>query len=141
MRKLKDPALPFYRELGKAIRYVRRNAKGRVVSQSELAAALNTKPNTISRWENGNFRPSISDLHAIAHYFEVPVASLIPGAEPSALHAQLSKAAIGLPREQILEVIHYIEIRKVISKLKRKSPQEVARAIERVSSGIIVDGQ
>ena len=141
MRKSKDPALPFYRELGAAIRHVRTNAKGRVVSQSELAAALDTKPNTISRWESGNFRPSIRDLHAIAHFFGVPVATLIPGAEPLSLHTKLSEAAIGLTPGQILELIHYIEIRKAINKLKRKSPQDVARAVEGALSSVIVEDQ
>ncbi len=46
-----------------------------------------------------------------------------------------------MTREQILELIHYIEIRKAINKLKRKSTQDVARAIEDALSEIVADRQ
>lgn len=120
MRKVKDPELPFYREVGAAIRHLRRNAKGRRVSQSELALALNVKPNTVSRWESGNFRLSIKELLEIARYFEVPLESLIPCADTSTLHAQMSKAAMGLPSEELIEVLQYIQFRKFINRRGRK---------------------
>jgi transcriptional regulator with XRE-family HTH domain len=44
---------------------------------------LNTTPHTISRWETGVHKPSLSDLESLAHFFGVPIERMFPQAELS----------------------------------------------------------
>lgn len=51
--------------------------KQRKLSQLKLALELNTNQNTISRYENGEREPCISELIKIAEYFNVSVDYLL----------------------------------------------------------------
>ena len=62
-----------YEEIGKRIRDFRASAGGRGVSQEDLARAVGTTANTISRWETATYKPAISDLEKLARYFGVPI--------------------------------------------------------------------
>ena len=48
-----------------------RKSKG--ISQLKLALDLNTNQNTISRYETGEREPGISELIAIADYFNISI--------------------------------------------------------------------
>ncbi len=52
-----------------------RKSKG--ISQLKLALDLNTNQNTISRYETGEREPGISELIAIADYFNISIDYLL----------------------------------------------------------------
>ena len=139
MKGMRASEASFYAALGKSLRQIRTTARGRVVSQSELAAALKTTPNTISRWESGTYRPSAADLDSISRFFGVPVGLLFPNSEPLSPQATLGRIALGLPQNQALEIIHYVEIRKALNKWKSKSPPDIQRAIEEAMREAVID--
>lgn len=47
------------------------------IGQRELAALLNTTVKTVSHWETGYCEPSISQLIALAEYFDVSLDELV----------------------------------------------------------------
>lgn len=49
----------------------------RGIGQSELAEILRISPKTISHWETGYTEPSISQLIALANFFELPIDELV----------------------------------------------------------------
>ena len=51
---------------------------GEGLSQESLAAHLKVAPNTISRWETGTYRPSLTDVERIARFFGVSIMSFLP---------------------------------------------------------------
>lgn len=51
--------------------------KARGISQLKLAMDLNTNQNTISRYETGEREPGITELIALADYFDVSVDYLL----------------------------------------------------------------
>ena len=51
--------------------------KANKVDQKEFAKTLNISPKTISHWETGYTEPSISQLIAIANYFDVSLDELL----------------------------------------------------------------
>ena len=68
------PHMPdIYEQVGKQIRELRTALRGRGISQEELAQAVKTTANTISRWETATYKPSISDLERLAQFFGVPI--------------------------------------------------------------------
>ena len=140
MKGMRESEAGFYIALGKSLRQIRTTARGRIVSQSELAAALKTTPNTISRWESGIYRPSAADLDSIARFFGVPVGLLFPNAEPLSPQAALGRIALGLPQNQALEIIHYVEIRRAINTWKGESPQDIRRVIEEAMREVVMTG-
>lgn len=84
------------------------------LSQRELARIIEVSPNTISRWETGTYRPSVSDLSKLAHFFGVPIASFFPQ-DPSLANPkrdQLLQVLQSLPSDDIEEAVKYAEFRK-----------------------------
>jgi transcriptional regulator with XRE-family HTH domain len=51
---------------------------GEGLSQELLAGHLKVAPNTISRWETGVYRPSLTDLERISRFFGVSIMSFLP---------------------------------------------------------------
>lgn len=47
------------------------------IDQGVLAEALNVSPKTISHWETSYTEPSISQLIAIANFFEISIDELV----------------------------------------------------------------
>lgn len=54
---------------------------GKGISQSELANRLGEKPNTISRWETGSYKPKPEDLEKLSHFFNVSILTFFPNEE------------------------------------------------------------
>ncbi|ULG76293.1 MULTISPECIES: helix-turn-helix transcriptional regulator [Leptospira] len=51
---------------------------GAGISQTELANKLNKAPNTISRWETGEYKPKIEDLYELSKFFKVSILNFFP---------------------------------------------------------------
>ncbi|HEV2174450.1 MAG TPA: helix-turn-helix transcriptional regulator, partial [Nitrospira sp.] len=83
-----------YEQVGKQIRELRTTLRGKGISQEELAQAVKTTANTISRWESATYKPSISDLERLAQFFGVAITIFFPQAQPrSRTNALLSATA------------------------------------------------
>jgi transcriptional regulator with XRE-family HTH domain len=109
-----------YEEVGKQIRELRTGVRGRGISQEELAQAVKTTANTISRWETATYKPSISDLERLAQFFGVPITTFFPQAQPkSRAHAVLSATA-DLDDDDLDEVVLYAQFRKARRPVKRR---------------------
>lgn len=101
-----------YVAIGKTIRELRLSFGGAGISQAELASALHTRANTISRWETGVHKPSITDLEALAHFFGVPITQMFPQPEVSLEMKSLWSAMDGLKQTDKQEVIRYALFRR-----------------------------
>jgi len=117
---VKQPA-DIYNQIGDKIRELRTSLGGRGISQEELAAAMKTTANTISRWETATYKPSISDLERLARFFGVPASDFFPGLRPSSsqMHALVS-ATRGLADEDLKEVTLYAQFRKARQRKKKR---------------------
>ena len=51
---------------------------GEGLSQESLATHLKVAPNTISRWETGTYRPSVTDIERLSRFFGVSIISFFP---------------------------------------------------------------
>ena len=51
---------------------------GEGLSQELLAKQLKVAPNTISRWETGIYRPSLTDVERISRFFGVSMLTFLP---------------------------------------------------------------
>lgn len=58
-----------YEQIEKQIRDLRTTLRGQGISQEDLAQAVDTTANSVSRWETATYKPSISDLEKLAHFF------------------------------------------------------------------------
>jgi transcriptional regulator with XRE-family HTH domain len=96
-----------YAAVGKRIRELRMSFGGKGISQADLGRSINTPANTISRWETGTYKPSISDLEVLAHFFGVPVAHMLPQPELPPQMSALLSAMDGLDAADIQELIRY----------------------------------
>jgi transcriptional regulator with XRE-family HTH domain len=101
-----------YEEIGKRIRDYRASVGGRGVSQEDLAQAVGTTANTISRWETATYKPAISDLEKLARYFSVPVIAFFPDSNPKSRTSALLSATAGLDDSDLDEVRLYALFRK-----------------------------
>src|SRR5205809_8062457 len=71
-----------YEQIGKQIRELRTTLGGQGISQEELAQAVDTTANTVSRWETATYKPSISDLEKLARFLATPITAFFPQQEP-----------------------------------------------------------
>jgi transcriptional regulator with XRE-family HTH domain len=118
MAMAKQPA-DIYSQIGDKIRELRTSLGGKGISQEELAEAMKTTANTISRWETATYKPSISDLERLARFFGVPVSDFFPSLQPSSqVHALLS-ATRGLGDKDLEEVLLYAQFRKARHRKKK----------------------
>ena len=101
-----------YEEIGKRIRDFRASVGGRGISQEDLAEAVATTANTISRWETATYKPAISDLEKLARYFGVPVTAFLPESNPKSRTNALLSATAGLDDADLDEVRLYALFRK-----------------------------
>src|SRR5260370_38664063 len=85
-----------YEQVGKQIRELRTALRGRGISQEELAQAVETTANTISRWETATYKPSISDLESLAQFFGVPITIFFPQAQPKSRANRVLSATAAL---------------------------------------------
>jgi transcriptional regulator with XRE-family HTH domain len=108
-----------YKQIGAHIRELRTALRGDGISQEELAKAVKTAANTISRWEAATYKPSISDLERLAQFCGVPIASFFPHAQPGSRANALVTAAADLDDDDFDEVVLYARFRKT-QRLRRK---------------------
>ena len=101
-----------YDEIGAKIRELRTTLKGKGISQEELARAVKTTANTVSRWETATYKPSISDLEGLARFFGVPIAVFFPGAQPGSRTSALISATADLDDRDLEEVTLYARFRR-----------------------------
>ena len=109
-----------YEQIGKQIRELRTTLKGQGISQEDLAQAVNTTANTVSRWETATYKPSISDLERLARFFGVPITVFFPQVEPKSRTNALLSATADLDDENLEEVTLYAQFRRARQR-KRKS--------------------
>ncbi len=107
-----------YEQIGKQIRELRTTLKGQGISQEELAAAVNTTANTVSRWETATYKPSISDLERLARFFGVPITVFFPQVAPKARTNSLLSATADLDDENLEEVTLYAQFRRARQRRK-----------------------
>lgn len=111
-----------YIAIGEKIRELRGTA-----SQEALAEDLGIKPNKLSRWETGTYKPTAVDLDKLARHFKVPITVFFPGQveENTKRVSALASATGGLDEKDFEEVIRYAEFRKAqIHLSKAKKPRK-----------------
>jgi transcriptional regulator with XRE-family HTH domain len=111
MPKLTPTEQAYYARIGARIRELRYSAKERTISQSQLARGLGVKPNTVSRWESGEYRPTAMDLQAIARLLDVPVGRLFLEDEDRSLTGRINQGLRDLSEKDLLEMLMFIKIR------------------------------
>jgi len=109
-----------YGQIGKQIRELRATLNGQGISQEELAQAVNTTANTVSRWETATYKPSISDLERLARFFGMPITVFFPKAEPKARTNALLSATADLDDENLEEVTLYARFRRARQRKKTR---------------------
>ena len=110
-----------YKQIGEKIRELRTTLRGKGISQQDLAQAMKTTANTVSRWEAAIYKPSISDLERLARFFGVPVAVFFPQIEPASRVNALLSATGDLDDDDLEEVLLYAQFRK--TRQNRKEPK------------------
>jgi len=109
-----------YEQLGKQIRELRTTLRGRGISQEELAQAVKTTANTISRWETATYKPSISDLERLAQFFGVPISIFFPQAQSKSRANALLSATADLDDADLEELVLYAQFRKARHGARRR---------------------
>lgn len=96
-----------YVAVGRCIRDLRLSYGGRGISQAELARAVKTTANTISRWEAGVYKPTLANIDALASFFGVPISRMFPQAEQSNSISSLLSAVDGLDEADLEELTRF----------------------------------
>jgi len=112
-----------YEQIGNQIRELRTTLRGEGISQEELAHAVKTTANTISRWETATYKPSISDLETLARFFGVPINVFFPQAQSKSRESRavgLLSAAADLDDDDLEEVALYARFRRAQRRRKKK---------------------
>ena len=109
-----------YEQIGKQIRELRTTLRGKGISQAQLAKAVKTTANTVSRWETAAYRPSVADLEKLAEFFGVPITVFFPQPPPKSRANALLTAAAHLDDEDLEEVTLYALFRRAQQQRKRK---------------------
>ena len=109
-----------YEQIGKQIRELRTTLKGHGISQEDLALAVNTTANTVSRWETATYKPSISDLERLARFFGVPIIIFFPQAQPKSRTNALLSATVDLDDQDLEEVTLYAQFRRARQRKTKK---------------------
>jgi transcriptional regulator with XRE-family HTH domain len=109
-----------YEQIGKHIRELRTTLRGQGISQQDLAQAVDTTANTVSRWETANYKPSISDLEKLARFFGTPITDFFPQPEPKARTNALLSATADLDDDNLEEVTLYAQFRRIRQRKKKR---------------------
>lgn len=107
-----------YIYIGRKIKELRLKYGGQGIRQEELAEAMDTTANTISRWETAAYKPTAKDLHGLAKFFGTSISIFFPETEDIRLHALMS-ATGNLNDEDIEDVTEYAQYRKARRRLKK----------------------
>ena len=116
-----------YEYIGKRIREHRTAYGGEGgISQNALAKALNVSGNTVSRWENSFYHPTVEDLQELAGFFGATILDFVPHeAAPKERNeniAALLRAAKLLDDNELEELRHYAEWRRSRRLYRRVPP-------------------
>lgn len=84
---------------------------GKGISQTDLAKHVNKNPNTVSRWETGEYKPKPGDLYSLSKFFQVPVSSFFPEENQKNYNNIISNLKEKLPTKDIKEIINFIEFK------------------------------
>jgi transcriptional regulator with XRE-family HTH domain len=109
-----------YEQIGKQIRELRTTVRGHGISQEELAEAVDTTANTVSRWETATYKPSVSDLEKLARFFGTPITVFFPQAEPETRTNALLSVTADLDDEDLEEVTLYAQFRRTRQRKKKR---------------------
>jgi transcriptional regulator with XRE-family HTH domain len=109
-----------YKQIGEKIRELRTTLKGKGISQEDLARAMQTTANTVSRWETATYKPSISDLEKLARFFAVPVTIFFPQLQPASRMNALLSATVDLNDDDLGEVTLYALFRRTRRKKSKR---------------------
>lgn len=109
-----------YQQIGNQIRELRTTLRGKGISQAELAQAVKTTANTVSRWETATYKPSVSDLEKLGRFFGVPITTFFPQAQPAPRTNTLLSATADLDDEDLEELTLYALFRRAQQRKKRK---------------------
>jgi transcriptional regulator with XRE-family HTH domain len=99
---------------------LRTTIRGQGISQEELAQAVETTANTVSRWETATYKPSISDLRKLARFFGTPITAFFPQPEPKSRMNALLSATADLDDENLEEVTLYAQFRRTRQRMKKR---------------------
>ena len=113
------PTTDIYKQIGEKIRELRTTLKGKGISQEDLARAMKTTANTVSRWETATYKPSISDLEQLARFFGVPVTIFFPEPQPARRMNALLRATGDLDDDDLEEVVMYAQFRRARQRRKK----------------------
>jgi transcriptional regulator with XRE-family HTH domain len=109
-----------YQHIGNQIRELRTTLRGKGISQADLAEAVKTTANTVSRWETATYKPSIADLQKLARVFGVPITSFFPQPESRSQTNTLLTATVDLDEEDLEELTLYALFRGARRQTKQK---------------------
>jgi transcriptional regulator with XRE-family HTH domain len=109
-----------YEQIGKQIRELRTTLRGQGISQEDLAHAVDTTANTVSRWETATYKPSISDLEKLARFFGTPITVFFPQPEPKSRTNALLSATADLDDDNLEEVTLYAQFRRMRQRKKKR---------------------
>lgn len=109
-----------YEQIGKQIRELRTTLGGQGISQEELAHAVDTTANTVSRWETATYKPSISDLEKLARFFGTSITTFFPQPEPKSRTHALLRATADLDDEDLEEVTLYAQFRRTRQRKRKR---------------------
>jgi transcriptional regulator with XRE-family HTH domain len=109
-----------YEQIGKQIRELRTTLRGQGISQEDLAQAVDTTANTVSRWETAIYKPSISDLEKLARFFGTPITVFFPQSEPKSRTNALLSATADLDDDNLEEVTLYAQFRRTRQRKKKR---------------------
>ena len=92
------------------------------LTQGQLARKIHVTPNTVSRWESGEYKPKIEDLERLSRVLDRPLWAFMPGDTGPATEDQkaLLSATGDLPSEDIEEMIRYAEFVRQRRTLRRR---------------------
>jgi len=107
-----------YEQIGGRIRELRTTLNGRGISQEELAQAVKTTANTVSRWETATYKPAVADLEALARFFGVPITVFFPEAGSKSRTKALISATADLDDRDLEEVTLYAQFRRAWARRK-----------------------
>jgi transcriptional regulator with XRE-family HTH domain len=109
-----------YEQIGKQIRELRTTLRGKCISQAQLAKAVKTTANTVSRWETACYKPSISDLERLAQFFGVPITIFFAESQPKSRTNALLSATADLGDQNLEEVTLYALFRRARQRMKKR---------------------
>ena len=109
-----------YEQIGKQIRELRTTLRVQGISQEDLAQAVDTTANTVSRWETATYKPSISDLEKLARFFGAPITVFFPQPAPKSRTNALLSATADLDDDNLEEVTLYAQFRRTRQQKKKR---------------------